>query len=209
MTFLFKEIDFLPPIPQHFVDDALKELSNKGNGPQNSYMKEQLEKGLWFRYVDENGDGKKIRARANVTFLWNNSDFEKWVQENITKNYKNILLSASYPGEENSTTIAPHTDLKRAWNLFYLIKMSNDQQTTCFWQEEGHEIIRPLATYKSDFKNLKKIGEANFKLNTWNAFSTCVLHSVHNVMGNAQSRLAIHISLHEDPTVRPDFFIKT
>lgn len=206
MTFLYKELDFLPKIPQHFIDRALKKLEQEDNSPAAAYKSKELNNGVWFRPLDVNGDGKTVKSRSNIFFPWEDAEFEQWVRENITVNYKKILLGISYPGEDASITTPPHTDLHRAWNMLYLISSTNEDQTTCFWQEEGHDVVRPLATFKSDFKNLNKIGEVQFKRDTWNALSTCVLHSVHNVTGGLHGRMAIHLSLYEDPTVRPDFF---
>jgi len=208
MTFLYKELDFLPKVPQHFIDRLITNIDNQDKNPQVAYKSTELNNGVWFRPVDVNGDGKTVKARSNLLFPLNDPEFEEWLSENVTKNYKNVLIGVSYPGEEGSITTPPHTDLHRAWNMLYLVDTSSEDQTTCFWQEEGHDVIRPLATFKSDFKNLKKIGEVKFKKGTWNALSTCVLHSVHNVTGGLHGRLAIHVSLYEDPTVRPDFFVQ-
>lgn len=206
MTFLYKELDFLPQIPQHIVDRAIAKLEEEDKKPEVAYKSEELNNGVWFRPLDVNGDGKTVKSRSNILFPFDDAEFEQWFRENISTNFKTILLGISYPGEDASITTPPHTDLHRAYNMLYLISTSSPEQTTCFWQEDGYDAIRPLATFKSDFKNLNKIGEVKFKRNTWNALSTCVLHSVHNVTGKLHGRLAIHVSLYEDPTHRPDFF---
>lgn len=205
MTFIHKELDFLPQIPQHFVDRAIRKLEEEDKKPDVGYRNQELSKGVWFRPIEI--DGKIVKGRSNILFPWDDAEFEQWVRENITVNFKNIMLGINFPGEEASQTQPPHTDLHRAWNMLYLIETSSEDQTTCFWQENGQPLIRPLATYKNDFNNLNKVAEAKFKKFTWNAFSTCILHSVHNVQGGLRARMSIHLSLYEDPTVRPDFFV--
>ena len=206
MTLIHQQMDFLPKVPEHFITRAKQFLEQEDKKPDVAYRNEELSNGVWFRPIDPDGSGNIIKGRSNILFPWPDQEFEQWVRDNITTNYKSIMLGMNLPGEDASVTQPAHTDLHRAWNLMHVFENSSDEQTTCFWQEDGYPLIRPLATYKSDFKNLTKVSEAKFKKNTWNAFSTCILHSVRNVVGGLHARMTIHLSLYEDPTVRPDFF---
>lgn len=82
----------------------------------------------------------------------------------------------------NGSQLIPHTDMKRGdFCIHWIFSTGGDQVKTCWWQEKGHDLIRPPWTNKIDYSNLDLVDEMVWKPERWCIFRTDIIHSVTNI----------------------------
>jgi hypothetical protein len=196
----------LPAVPEHFVNMAMSmrnrwdELS-KGNDPTHTVLNTKVGNPLSHPFYNKtfvNEAGVTVRARSAPS-LRISDEWEQWVRDNISDKFLYTgLLNAIYnSGKEypNSDQLQPHTDSTRDYLLIYLLKTSNADQWTRWYQEEGHPVRRSRDTRSATVSNLILVDEVYAPLNTWVLLDTNVLHAAGNIL---EERLSIGISFDQD-----------
>lgn len=205
-NYIFGHLDFLPSIPQHFIDEAIKVAYNEeASVPETGELREVLAPKIWFREVKDL-DGKLVKGRPNIRFNLS-KEFNDWVSENICASNNGVFVNINFQNKEQDGTTTPlHTDVSRDYLLIYLIKTSNPDQYTRFWQENGHPVVRERSVFLNDFSDSKMIAEGCYETGKWYLMRSAVLHSQHNIQGHDRdARLGIHVNIKGDP-LSPGFF---
>lgn len=116
-----------------------------------------------------------------------------WVKNNVCNNFTECSYSVTAPISQSH---GPHTDVTRLWLLMYIIDAGGDNVKNCFWQQKGHDKLRPgdSPVTVCDYSELELLSEIQFPVNTWVLFNTKILHSVENIQ---RPRIAIHIGLND------------
>jgi hypothetical protein len=199
-------LDQLPPVPEQFVELALSmrdrwdELA-KGNDPVHTVLNTKVgnpQSHPFYNKTFINEAGITVRARSAPS-LRIGTEWEQWVRENISDKFLYTgLLNAIYnAGKEypNSNQLQPHTDSTRDYLLIYLLRTSNADQWTRWYQEEGHPVRRSRDTRSSTVTNLIQVDEVYAPLHTWVLLDTNVLHAAGNIL---EERLSIGVSFDQD-----------
>jgi hypothetical protein len=192
----------LPKVPAKFIDEAKNTLQQERTEPKKlSHLSDKWVKKLdtekkeisyqMFRKMSDHG--KIITSRSVVRFGVS-KEFEDWIRNNITDKFIDASIAPSYKQNETDQVLGPHTDTTRDYLLLYLFDTSNSGQTTVWWQENNHPIIRDRNVYVNTFDSMTKIEEVEFEKERWVILNARILHSVHNINGH---RDAIQISLND------------
>jgi len=195
----------LPKVPEKFLEESKNVLRIKRAELEESKKLQSLTS-QWVQKVDDekkeisykmfrklNDHGKTITSRSVVRFSVNEK-FKQWISENITDRFIDASIAPSHKENEEDQVLGPHTDTTRDYLLLYLFDVSNADQTTIWWRENGHPIIRDRNVYTNIFKNMIKLKEVQFEKERWVILNARILHSVHNINGQ---RDAIQISLND------------
>ena len=206
MTKCYQIMDQLPSVPQQFVELCMSmrnrwdELS-KGSDPNHTILNTKVgnpQSHPFYNKTFINEDGVVVRARSAPS-LRISDQWEQWVRENISDKFLYTgLLNAIYnAGKEypDSNQLQPHTDSTRDYLLIYLLKTSNSDQWTRWYQEQGYPVRRSRDTRSTTVSNLIQVDEVYAPLHTWVLLDTNVLHAAGNILGE---RLSIGISFDRD-----------
>jgi hypothetical protein len=198
--FVFKELDFLPKLPSHICDTAIIVANQKQYDISEGMHNEDLGygKNVWFRRITDL-DGSVKSGRPNIRYPLDEAS-NSWISENICKHQSGSYVNINYQNSNRDGTTTPlHTDLKRDYVLIYLIQSSNEDQYTKFWKENGKPLLRDRGVFPNNWDNCEEICEAKFEYNKWYLMRTNILHSIHNILGNSDARISIHVELKDNP----------
>lgn len=187
-------MEHFPQVPDYLVKEALliahdNDRKHKLIGDTHNF---KVLPEYNFRITKPNGEVDVSRRIPRYPF---NEEFNQWTRTNICDNFMDTGISVS---EGTGDTSGMHVDGTREYLYLYLIEQSNPDQTTCWWQENGHPIerINDKSMHLYDWNNVIKLDETQIPLNRWVAIHASILHSIHNIQG---SRISLQVSLYDDP----------
>ena len=127
-----------------------------------------------------------------------NDVLKEWVIKNVSSEYSQVNLSVNLPPADGSVgDITPaHTDCTRSYVLIYLIDITNTDQQTVFYREQGQPIHRKRNTVVNDYTKLIELDRVVFPLFEWVMLDATVLHDIENIQGH---RIAVQIGFDIDP----------
>jgi hypothetical protein len=200
-------MNHLPPVPDHFVQQALSIANAWQNNLDNLITGAGS---IQSKPPAVDNDGKKYSGR-NIPRIFIGKQWEEWVNNNISDCYINTGVAQSLlvpqDGVEDTQATSLHNDTERKFCLFYLVKKDNDDQWTRWYcLKDG-----PLIPAKKQVYALQKntidqivsttgeefqlIDEIVMPLYTWVYADVRILHQATNHQGQ---RIAIHVSFNED-----------
>lgn len=98
-----------------------------------------------------------------------------WVRNNIADDFVDVGL-ASYGGAGQIGL--PHIDRTRDWTLIYFLDLGGSDVDTIFWQQQGHDVFRPVETVIYSYDDLVELEKHRFQLNRWVLLNARCLHSM-------------------------------
>jgi len=197
-------MDHLPPVPEHFLVQALEvaknydqhfeQMLNLSNQQNLMHLNPLVPK----TYTDSNG--QTVFARMNPRYKIGN-EWEQWVKQYISNRFSDTGISTSVRPKDStyqtSQSTLVHVDGVRKFALLYVIQQSNTDQWTRWFQEQNQPVVRAMSSsYRSLNENkLTEIDQVCMPLKTWVYIDVRVLHQVTNTIGE---RIALHVSFQED-----------
>jgi hypothetical protein len=166
--FIYQELPGIPHPPEWLINlidfDLIPDSNNIGNRGQ--------------RYL-EDWQGFTGRATTN-TLRQVDSRYTQWIADNLTTQFQDGMVNYCC-GTPDRTSTGAHTDFTRDWLLLYNLRTGGANAKLCFWQEQGHSLIRDRKTEVGKYSNLKLIKEITGPSNVWYLINTRILHSTENV----------------------------
>lgn len=172
MTFFYKELSHLPPVPQEFYN-VNKTINRRhfNSGYNQEY------------YIDE----KKINScfYSTYTIDENNQNLLIWLKENII-NFADIYV---YQEQSQGNVHVAHVDIGRSIALNYVLETGGDEVTTSWYQEKNKPLLRikkqggqlldePIIDSRNYYNSLVKLESKIFKPHTWYLINVQIIHDV-------------------------------
>lgn len=132
---------------------------------------------------------KPMASNTNVRYRFN-EEYTKWVKDNIIDTF-----------EENNSGVMffdnpqlPHTDTTREYVLLYNIKTGGPDARLCFYQEEGHPVLRErgLAVPRDKLVLLDSIIGP---VDCWYVLNTQIIHGIENI---TEKRVNLQVSFRDE-----------
>lgn len=196
----YQLLDF-PPLPDYLkskfdqlIEEKLLGLPETVYNPQNPRAADGYINHVQYKDLSEEKTGRIVYHELT-------EDFESWVKENITDQYKRVKFSIHH-GE----IAPPHTDYLRDFGINYIHVMGGNSVKTVWYQEEGFPIVRNGRCRQPDYQRLSILEEVTLPADSWHILRTDILHSVEHLQSN---RIRIAIDLDRSVVVSLDsHFIK-
>jgi hypothetical protein len=181
----------LPAPPQKFVDLFRSiGIPNSDSEDQGAYTERNDGTRYYTHRALTNWKGQSFVApRVQRGSL--NADWEDWVRDNITDQYKDTGIGWTL-GSPECPSIGAHADRTRQATLLYNIDPGGPDTELVFYQENGYPLIRTRGDHTLSDENLKSVLAVRSPVNCWYYINTRVLHSVENMIS---PRLNFQISL--------------
>jgi len=192
MLFTCLPLDNLPPVPDHFVERALK-IARAGG--ENLCAPLMVQYGFLSRDITL-ADGTVSKSRHTESYDMG-ADWEEWVKENIISEYMEtgVRTSLGY----DSPIHGAHVDTYAKYKFFYLIEEGGDNVITTWYIEKGQPAIRystPTNIVQStDYRNLFPIDPVHLPVGKWVLFNTQVLHGVENIVESHRTMLSVVVDV--------------
>jgi hypothetical protein len=193
--FTWLPLDFLPQVPQNFIDLAATKFNL--NNDDRSHVTPDSYKNRLIKTPTGTFTSRYQQATAM------GPEWENWVRQNIVSDFLETALRISI-GE--TTYHGAHCDPGHRWKLYYLIDKGGENVITTFYQEIGKSIDRSSdlcpELYNSisvnDYSNLVPIDQVCIPLHRWVVINTMIVHGVENqTIGQYRSNFTV--------SIRPDF----
>ena len=187
-------LDTLPPVPDRFIDQALKQRdrlweeskswdfsdSNRGIGS------------LETCYEGNLGITRRIKRGESL-----GPDWDQWIRENISPQVDASRVQVSVPkAGTDSTMHDAHTDNPEGWALLYVLDLGGDDVWTKFWRQRGHPLLRYGCAPNhyigcGNFDDMILLDSVKLPERRWCLINATILHSIHGITGPRT-----HIYLH-------------
>jgi len=186
MTSCYKTMSDLPLIPEDLVQACMNRA-----------------------HSDTNDNATNIHAYTVRTLVKNKKSFpsikvprydvsdilKDWISTNITNQWRNIGIATTiFDGTSNIH--GAHADGTRRYSLMYLLEVSNPDQYTKFYQEQGYPLYREPYATPLDLDKLDVLETVIVQPRTWAYLNVRILHGVENIQGR---RTSIQVDLDQDP----------
>lgn len=208
----------LPPVPQQFVDLALEtaknwqdhvdslvnRLSITFENQESRFVTPTKGSSLASKpYVEFDGTTVSGRQQPRINL---SNEWQQWVRENISDRVTDTGVSTSIPTNKEDSIDSQagtlHSDGARKFALFYILKKTNDDQWTRWYQPESGPLISTLTVdgVAGNILDLNKnkvvmVDEICMPVGAWVYTDVRVLHQATNHQGE---RIAIHVSFQDD-----------
>jgi hypothetical protein len=147
----------LPAPPQKFVDLFRSiGIPNSDSEDQGAYNERTHGTRYYTHRALTNWKGQSFVApRVQRGSL--NADWEDWVRDNITDQYKDTGIGWTL-GSPECPSIGAHADRTRQATLLYNIDPGGPNTELVFYQENGYPLIRTRGDHTLSDENLKPVG---------------------------------------------------
>lgn len=181
-------LDYLPTVPQHFVDRALQ-LVREGTA-ENAVAYAYTQSGYLARDTTL-PDGTVSKTRYNGSYAMG-SDWEQWVRENIVDCFVETGVRTSIG--KGITLHAPHVDSPPKWKFIYLLEEGGDKIITTLFREKDKPLVRisqpDNIVYATSYDNLVEVDSVRFPLGKWILLNTQIIHDAKNILGDRSMLVA-------------------